>query len=127
MPWSWLAGAIRSLGMTRDPRAAPLLAELSRDPRVRADLQLSRAVALSLGRIGSPASAGALADLLGETDGTAPTVKDLLAACALYRCGDRDGRAKKWLENCVRQNDGTMSRLAWETLNAKPGPGAPVP
>lgn len=120
-------GAIRSLGMTRDPRAVPLLTELSRDAKVRADLQLARAVALSLGRIGSPAAAGALADLLDATDGTTPTVKDLLAACALYRCGDQDGRARKWLENCVRQNDGTMSRLAWETLNAKPGAATPKP
>ncbi len=110
-------GAIRALGLTRDARAVPLLEELARDPLVHGDGQLARAVALSLGRIGDPAAADTLAGLLGDSDGTAPNVQDLLTACALFRCGDRDGRARKWLENCVRQNDGTMSRLAWATLN----------
>lgn len=115
-------GAIRALSLTRDARAVPLLLDLARDPKVRTDLQLTRAVALALGRIGDPTAAEVLADMLGESDGTAPTVRDLFIATALFHCGDRNGRARAWLEACVRQNDGTMSRLAWDTLNEKPAP-----
>jgi len=112
-------GIIRAIGLTRDRRATPLLLELAKTKEAKTDFQLRRSLALTLGRLGDPTASPVLAELLDATDGTAPTIADLLTACALYRCGDTDGKARRWLENCARQSDGTMARLAQQTLAEK--------
>lgn len=109
-------GIIRAIGLTRDRRAVPLMLELAKTKDAQRDFQLKRSIVLTLGRIGDPAAVPVLVEMLGATDGTAPTIADLLTACALYRCGDADGKARRWLENCARQSDGTMARLAQQTL-----------
>lgn len=112
-------GVIRALGLTRDKRALPVLLELAKSKEVQGEFQLRRSLALTLGRIGDPAASPALVSLLGDTDGRTPTIADLMTACALYRCGDANGKAARWLQNCVQQSDGTMSRLAQQTLAEK--------
>jgi len=109
-------GIIRAIGLTRDRRAVPVLLELAKTKEARADFQMRRSLALTLGRVGDPAAVPVLVDWIGTTDGNSPTIADLLTACALYRCGDADGKARRWLENCARQSDGTMARLAQQTL-----------
>jgi len=74
---------------------------------------------LTLGRIGDPVAIPVLVEMLGTTDGASPAIADLLTASALYRCGDTDGKARRWLEACARQSDGTMARLAQQTLSEK--------
>jgi len=112
-------GMIRAIGLTRDRRAVPLLLELAKSKEARGDFQLRRSLALTLGRIGDPSAIPVLVDMLGATDGNSPTIADLLTACALYRCGDAEGKAARWLQNCARQSDGTMARLAQQTLSGK--------
>ncbi|MBM3862014.1 MAG: FAD-dependent oxidoreductase, partial [Verrucomicrobia bacterium] len=112
-------GIIRAIGLTRDRRAVPLLLELSKSKEVKTDFQLRRSLVLTLGRIGDPVAIPVLVEMLGTTDGASPAIADLLTASALYRCGDTDGKARRWLEACARQSDGTMARLAQQTLSEK--------
>jgi hypothetical protein len=108
---------IRAIGFTRDHRAVPFLVELSRGEGVENDSQLVRSLAVALGRIGDPAAAPALAELLKKLP-TANQPSCLLVACALYRCGDHDGRARQWLQQCAQQDPTPLSRLAWQVLSS---------
>ncbi|MCX7049082.1 MAG: FAD-dependent oxidoreductase [Candidatus Sumerlaeota bacterium] len=140
--WGGKYGMIRALGFARDRRAVPLLVEIAKDKAAISDFQLLRSVTFALGRIGDPAGAAPLADLLSgsgenatrgadakngaKTDARSAaqkalsrdSLRDAMIACALYRCGDKDGQAKQWLQNCIQQSDGTLSRLAQLTLNS---------
>lgn len=114
-------GMIRAIGFTRDRRAVPALAKIARAKATAGDFQLVRAVAFALGHIGDPAAADALAELFEASRPEQVRPQTLMAACALYRCGDKDGRAKTWLTRCVEHEDGTLARLAWQTLQAASG------
>lgn len=110
-------GAIRAIGFTRDRRAVPLLAELAAAPGTADDFQLVRSLASALGRIGDPAAAPALADLLKKSQSSSNKVQILIVACALYRCGDVDGQAQRLLRQYVEQDEKPLSRLAWQVLS----------
>jgi hypothetical protein len=84
----------------------------------RTDFPKFRAVVVSLGRLRDPAAADVLAMLL-QGSGTDPGLKELLTACALYRCGDKDGRARKMLESFATGQRGTYARLAWQVLQSQ--------
>ena len=111
-------GMIRMIGYTRDPRAVPVLAEICCGRDTAADFQLVRSLAFALGRIADPSAAPALADLLRESKPRGRPSQTLMVACALYRCGDRDGVARQWLEQCAQQDDNTLARLAWQVLRS---------
>lgn len=111
-------GMIRMLGYTRDARAVPVLAELCRGADTAADFQLVRSLAFALGRIADSSAAPALAELLQASKPRGRPAQTLMVACALYRCGDRDGAARQWLEQCAQQDDNTVARLAWQVLRS---------
>ncbi len=50
-------GMIRAVGLTGDRRAVPLLVELAAASKTAGDFQLTRSLAVALGRIGDPAAA----------------------------------------------------------------------
>lgn len=110
---------IWALGGTGDKRAvAPLLAMLPHiDP---SDGPKARAMAVSLGRLADPAAAEPLAAWM-QTKEPEPNIRVLIAACALYRCGDRNGLAKAALEGFTRSANGPFSLLAWQVLQTPAG------
>lgn len=100
------AGAVEWLGQIAErtpPGSAPRL----------------RALAVSLGASGSPAAVPALKSMLTSLAGTGD-VPELMAACALHRCGDPDGLARKTLERFAAGPNGPFSRLAWQVLSSPP-------
>ncbi len=105
------AGAIESLsriaGQT-PPTASPRL----------------RALAVALGASESSAAVPALQSMLKSVAGSGD-VPELMAACALFRCGDADGLARKTLERFTEGANGPFSRLAWQTLQSKRVPKKP--
>jgi HEAT repeat protein len=111
-----------ALGYTRDRRAVPTLLSLASEAKL-GDLKMMRAVIVSLGRIGDKAAAPALAGILTNPDRKIkePIIRDLIAAVALYRCGDRNGVAKQTLEKFAQHPNGTWAELAVQTLRSKPG------
>jgi hypothetical protein len=115
-------GMIRTLGYLRDRRAVPLLVELAAAKNTAADFQLVRALAFTLGRIADPAAAPALAGLLERSRPLGRKPQSLMVACALYRCGDHEALAKRWLERCAADDENTLARLAWQVLSASPRP-----
>ncbi|MBI5393680.1 MAG: FAD-dependent oxidoreductase, partial [Verrucomicrobia bacterium] len=80
-----------------------------------------RAIAVSLGRLGDPSAAPTLAAMVKAKAGK-DEMGELIAACALFRCGDRDGLARATLERFVGGSNGPYSRLAWQVLNSKRSP-----
>jgi glycine/D-amino acid oxidase-like deaminating enzyme len=111
-------GMIRTLGYVRDRRAVPVLVELAQANDTANDFQLVRALAFALGRIGDPTAARALAELLEKSQRQGRKPQSLMVACALYRCGDHQTLAKRWLERCVKDDENTLARLAWQVLSA---------
>ena len=110
---------IWALGGAGDRQAAPRLAAMARDVD-RSDATRTRAICVSLGRLGDPAGADVLAEWVGANRAE-PGLRELLAACALYRCGDKDGLARTMLENIARGTNGPFARLAWQVLRGEPG------
>lgn len=103
-----------ALGNAGDSRAVPLLCELS---KVAADTPgRFRAIAVSLGRLRDPTAATALAEMLKPRIGSADA-HEVIAACALFRCGDSEGLARASLERLVTSNNGPVSRLAWQVMS----------
>jgi len=102
-----------ALGGTRDPRAIPALAELIGQPGE----QNYRAIVVSLGRMANPAGMPVLVDLLQKAK--PDTDQELITACALYRCGDKDGLAKRTLERIAAGSNSPFSRLAWQVLSKR--------
>ena len=110
-------GLIRSAGFTRDKRAVEAIVRVASGPDVLKDSPLLRAAAFALGRIGDPAAAPALAGLLGKLGPPKENhIHGLMTAVALYRCGDSDGKARAWLEQCATGSDATLARAAWQAM-----------
>ncbi|OQB85499.1 MAG: hypothetical protein BWX88_01765 [Planctomycetes bacterium ADurb.Bin126] len=110
-------GLIRAAGFTRDKRAVEAIVRVAGDPGVLKDSPLLRAAAFALGRIGDPAAAPVLADLLAKLGPPRENhIQGLMTAVALLRCGDREGKAKVWLEQCAASSDATLARVAWQAL-----------
>jgi hypothetical protein len=119
MPMDDTARLIWALGCTGDRRAVPSLCALA---EATAGLEFAasarfRAIAVSLGRLGDSAAAPTLATMMKAKAGK-DEVGELVAACALFRCGDKDGMARATLERFVGGSNGPFSRLAWQVLSA---------
>ena len=131
---------IIALGRTRDPRAVePILKKVALLD-ARKEFSHHRAVAMALEAIGDPRAARPLADLLSKPGMTgyatttveeakrqvAPnatetvprnnSLRELVVARALYRCGDYSGVGKKILETYVRDLRGHYTRHAQAVL-----------
>jgi ribulose 1,5-bisphosphate synthetase/thiazole synthase len=131
---------IIALGRTRDPRAVePILKKVALLD-ARKEFSHHRAVAMALEAIGDPRAARPLADLLSKpgmtgyatttveeakrqvTPNATETVprnnslRELVVARALYRCGDYSGVGKKILETYVRDLRGHYARHAQAVL-----------
>jgi hypothetical protein len=106
---------IIALGYAQDRRAVPALVELA------AQKGPLSAVSEALGRIGDPAGAAPLAEYLATRSQRKPNPRnDLVVACALWRCGDRDDLAKSTLESFVGGDNSLYAHLARKLLNAPP-------
>jgi len=137
---------ILALGRTRDRRATPVIVEKLKLLEPSQDFSHHRAMALALEALGDPAAAGPLAEALGregmsgyamtdiqkakqlETEGSTGglnsletrrnSLRELLLARALYRCGDKDGIGRKILEQYENDLRGHFARHAHGVLTA---------
>lgn len=135
---------IIELGRTRDRRAVPVIIEKAKLLTAESEFSHYRAVALALELIGDPAAAPVLAEILArpgirgfaqptmavamarEVPGGTVNVKtrsdslrELLLARALYRCGDRDGLGEKILREYAQDLRGHLARHAEAVLAKK--------
>ncbi|MBN1488819.1 MAG: FAD-dependent oxidoreductase [Phycisphaerae bacterium] len=130
---------IVALGKTRDPRAVhPILAKV-RQLDASAAFSHHRAVAVALETIGDPAAAEPLADLLARpgmrgysvgdisaarrvatlsdpNESRDQSLRELILARALYRCGDHEGVGEKILREYARDLRGHHARHAQAVL-----------
>jgi ribulose 1,5-bisphosphate synthetase/thiazole synthase len=131
------------MGRTRDPRAVPVILEKLRLLSAKDDFSHHRAAGLALELIGDESAAQPLADLLAkprmsghvessieivrrrETPGGTSAVatrreslRELLLARALYRCGDYQGIGKRILDAYTRDLRGHLARHAQAVLEA---------
>jgi len=133
-----------ALGRTKDPRALDVILEKVKLLDAKSEFSHHRAVAMALEAIGDPKAAPALAELLskpgmtgyatGSVDdartisaiggGTenAPrnnSLRELVLARALYRCGDAGGLGKKILQQYAQDLRGHYARHAQAVLAEK--------
>ncbi|MBI4979652.1 MAG: FAD-dependent oxidoreductase [Spirochaetes bacterium] len=108
------ASLIWSLGYSRDRRAVPFIVALAKK-NGRTVFQRARAAAVTLGTFADPSAADALASLIDEK---AYDTRDLITACALFRCGDKYGLAQRILTGFANGSEGPPSRLAQMVLAA---------
>jgi len=106
-----------ALGRTGDRRVVPVLSELAAKLAPTEYVRL-RAIAVSLGAIRDPAAAPALSALLKAKAGTNDTI-ELMTACALFRCGDPEGAARRALERFAAGTNGPFAQLAWQVIQSK--------
>jgi ribulose 1,5-bisphosphate synthetase/thiazole synthase len=134
------------IGRTRDPVAVPVILEKLRLLSAKDDFSHHRAAGLALELIGDRSAAEPLARLLAkpgmtghaessiaiarrrETPGGTNAVstrreslRELLLARALYRCGDYQGVGKKILESYTKDLRGHLARHAKAVLEAGNG------
>jgi flavin-dependent dehydrogenase len=109
-----------ALAQTRDPRTVGVLCKLA-DSAGHTQFNRFRPCVIGLGAIGDPAAAPVLAKLIQPALAKPePSINSLMLAVALYRCGDKDGIAKKELEKLAAGPNGPFAELAWQVLNSKP-------
>lgn len=124
---------IVALGCTRDRRAVePILAKLARLD-VQKEFSHHRACALALEMLGDPRAAKPLADLLAQPgmsgyaaatlediglrmDKRSESLRELMLARALYRCGDQHDLGRKILEAYAQDLRGPYARHAQAVL-----------
>ncbi|MGQ9573922.1 MAG: FAD-dependent oxidoreductase [Thermoguttaceae bacterium] len=142
--------SIVALGYARDRHAVPVILEKLALLDARSDFSHHRAVGLALERIGDPAAARPLAELLArpgmsghaqtsiavaiqrETPGGTNAVqtrreslRELLLARALYRCGDHQGVGRRILEAYCQDLRGHLARHAQAVLQSGPAEWGP--
>jgi hypothetical protein len=141
-----LDGYIVALGRTHDRRAVPAILEKLRLLGAGDAFSHHRAVGLALETIGDPSAAKALAELLaqpgiagyvhatidisrrrngtsGDTNAVQPrreSLRELMLARALYRCGDYEALGEKILRQYVDDLRGHLSRHAQAVLKKAP-------
>lgn len=136
---------IIALGRTRDPRALPVLLNKLKDLGSNDAFSHHRAMAMALESLRDPQAAKPLAELLGKPDmaGHAftdihkaieltpkgysndnstreKTLREIVLARALYRCGDYNGLGEKILRDYERDLRGHLARHAHAVLKEKP-------
>jgi HEAT repeat protein len=132
-----------ALGRTRDKKALPLIVEKMQSLTAEHDFSHHRAVGLALELIGDRSAAAPLAELLekpnmmghvhttveiararGVPGGTnaettrRESLRELVLARALYRCGDHQGLGKKILQQYTKDLRGHLARHAQAVLQA---------
>lgn len=114
-----LARLMWAMGGTGDKRVAPVLCGFI-EKGYCISMARRRAAVVSLGRLADPSAAATLAQLIkpgdvktGERDASPA---NLIVACALLRCGDKDGLARQTLEQISRGPNGPFARLAQQVL-----------
>jgi hypothetical protein len=137
---------IVALGRARDRRALGAIFKKLDLLTARSDFSHHRAVALALELIGDPAAARPLADLLARpgmsghahlsieaalerqspggvnaVESRRESLREVVLARALYRCGDYQGRGQKILETYSRDLRGHLARHAQAVLKAESG------
>jgi len=144
---SYLDGLIIALARTRHERALEVILEKVKQLDERAEFSHCRAVAVALETLGDPAAAKPLADLLGKsgmtghactdieefakklpvssTDTTTRnlSLREIVLARALYKCGDYRGLGRKILTAYAKDYRGHYCRHAHAILNAAARPG----
>jgi flavin-dependent dehydrogenase len=106
-----------ALGRTGDRCVVPMLNEFAAKLPPNEYVRL-RAIAVSLGAIRDSAAAPALAALLKAKAGASDTI-ELMTACALFRCGDSDGAARRALERFAAGANGPFAQLAWQVIQSE--------
>jgi len=139
-----LDNEIVALGRAGDPKAVPAILEKTQSLTAQHDFSHHRAVGLALETIGDRTAAKPLADLLskpgmtghvhtdvataqqrgtpGGTNAEATrreSLRELLLARALYRCGDHNGTGRKILEAYTRDLRGHLARHAKAVLESE--------
>jgi NADPH-dependent 2,4-dienoyl-CoA reductase/sulfur reductase-like enzyme len=131
-----LDGAMWCLAIPRDPRATEALVARLASCEASTGFSTLRSVTCSLGRLGDPKAAPALAAFLkkpgiqGHSDsgtdksGTqaaqfSKAMVELFAASALYRCGDSEGLGRATLTRYLDDWRGIFVRYAGHTLGLK--------
>jgi len=110
---------IWALGRTGQSDVVPVLCELA-EKSGSATHERLRAVVVSLGRLRDPRAAGVLTRFLAER-GMSDTGDAAIVACALYRCGDSDGAARRVLDRMAAGTNGPLARLASQVLSEDAG------
>ncbi|MBM3892385.1 MAG: FAD-dependent oxidoreductase, partial [Verrucomicrobia bacterium] len=142
---SQLDSYIIALGRTRDPRALDAVLEKVKQLDATKELSHHRACALALETLGDPRGAVPLAELLAKpymTGHAFPTVekakqdtgpggaetkprndslRELVLARALFRCGDKDGLGERILKQYAQDLRGHYARHAQAVLDEKSG------
>ena len=136
-----LDNLIVALGRTGNPKAIPVIVEKLNKLDATQAFSHHRAVGLALELIGDKSAVGPLAELLSKPDMTghvhttveiatekgAPggtnseqtrreSLRELILARALYRCGDRDGLGERILRDYIQDLRGHLSRHAKAVL-----------
>jgi len=133
-----------ALGRTRDPKAIPAIVDKAKLLTAESDFSHHRAVGLALELIGDPSAASPLAELLTQPGMTGyvhdsveearrrdqeessttgvktrrDSLRELLLARALYRCGDYGDVGKQTLTNYTKDLRGHLARHAKAVLEA---------
>lgn len=114
-----------ALGRCGERAAVPLICELA-ERTAATDGTRFRAAVVSLGAYGDHAAAPTLSKLLAGKAGSG-TPAELMAACALLRCGDPEGNARNVLERIANHDSGPSAELATQVLQQataqRPGSG----
>jgi HEAT repeat protein len=130
---SLLDSLIIALGRTRDKRAVEPILEKLNGLDAKKAFSHHRAVAMALEALADPAAAKPLADLLRKPQMTGharatvqsaietprarnSSLRELVVARALYRCGDHEGLGEKILQAYARDLRGHFSRHARAVL-----------
>lgn len=136
-----LDNLIVAIGRTRNPKAIPVIVEKLNMLDATQAFSHHRAVGLALELIGDKSAVEPLAELLSKPDmmghvhttvdiakvkgapgGTnseqtrRESLRELMLARALYRCGDRDGLGEKILRNYIQDLRGHLARHAKAVL-----------
>ena len=103
-----------ALGMSGAPAAIDALVALTEAGAVNTDGRF-RAAVVSLGAAGSDAGVPALRMLLRQQNGNG-SANELMAACALWQCGDRGKETEAVLHRAATGTNGPLARLAQRVL-----------
>jgi hypothetical protein len=121
---SHLDSMVQALGMTKDKRALPVLVAKAKQLTAASEFSHCRAVAVALEQMPDPSAAAALAEALGQVAGKRgdrnAALKEITLARALYRCGDKDGMARRTLEEFARDTRGPFAQHAAAVLAQRP-------